>query len=87
VDRDASKLGRVLCRIIPVTLSSALLILPAAGQATSGSIYAQFRAEVFNVFNNVNLNLPNSTQSSPAFGTISGAGAPRIVQLALRISF
>jgi hypothetical protein len=48
---------------------------------------AQFRAEVFNVFNNVNMNLPNSTQSSPAFGTISGAGAPRIVQFALRLSF
>jgi hypothetical protein len=47
----------------------------------------QFRGEVFNVFNNVNLNAPNSTRSSPAFGTISGAGAPRIVQLALRLSF
>jgi hypothetical protein len=47
----------------------------------------QFRGEVFNVFNNVNMNTPNSTKSSPAFGTISAAGAPRIVQFALRLSF
>ena len=47
----------------------------------------QFRVEFFNIFNNVNMNLPNSTQRSPAFGTISGAGSPRIVQCALRLSF
>jgi hypothetical protein len=47
----------------------------------------QFRGEVFNVFNNVNMSAPNSTKSSPAFGTISGASAPRIVQFALRLSF
>ncbi len=47
----------------------------------------QFRGEVFNVFNNVNMTSPNSNEKSPAFGTISAAGAPRIVQLALRLSF
>jgi hypothetical protein len=47
----------------------------------------QFRAEVFNLFNNVNLNNPNAVMTSPKFGTISGASAPRIVQLALRLSF
>jgi hypothetical protein len=47
----------------------------------------QFRGEVFNVFNNVNMNLPNSTKSSPAFATISGASSPRIVQFALRFAF
>jgi hypothetical protein len=47
----------------------------------------QFRGDIFNVFNNVNMNAPNSTKSSPAFGTISGASAPRIVQFALRLSF
>jgi hypothetical protein len=50
-------------------------------------VTVQFRAEVFNVFNNVNMNPPNSTQNSPAFGTISGAGSPRIVQFALWLSF
>jgi len=47
----------------------------------------QIRAEIFNGFNNVNMNAPNTTKESPAFGAISGAGPPRIVQLALRISF
>jgi hypothetical protein len=47
----------------------------------------EFRGEVFNIFNNVNMSAPNGTKSSPAFGTISAAGAPRIVQLALRLSF
>jgi hypothetical protein len=47
----------------------------------------QLRGEVFNAFNNVNMSAPNSTKSSPAFGTISSAAAPRILQLALRFSF
>jgi hypothetical protein len=50
-------------------------------------ITLQLRGEVFNLFNNVNMNAPNGTQSSPAFGTISASGAPRIVQLALRLAF
>ncbi len=50
-------------------------------------ITVQFRGEIFNVFNNVNMNTPNSTKSSPTFGTISAATAPRVVQLALRLSF
>jgi hypothetical protein len=61
---------------------SAFKTLPVAKETS-----LQFRAEVFNLFNNVNLNAPNSTRSSPAFGTISSAGAPRIVQLTLRLSF
>jgi len=47
----------------------------------------QFRGEIFNIFNNVNMSAPNSNMSSPAFGTIPAAGAPRIVQLALRLTF
>ena len=50
----------------------------------------QFRAETFNIFNNVNLATPNATLSSPQFGTIGGlAGnaAPRILQLAVRYQF
>lgn len=54
---------------------------------TDRGITFQFRGEVFNVFNNVNLNAPQSALNSPVFGTISSSGAPRIVQLALRLSF
>ena len=47
----------------------------------------QFRGELFNLFNNVNLNNPNGTRSSSQFGKITGSGSPRIVQFSLRYSF
>ena len=47
----------------------------------------QFRAEFFNVFNNVNLNNPTSSLNSSGFGTINGASSPRIGQLALKLKF
>jgi len=47
----------------------------------------QFRAEVFNLFNRVNLSNPNANQSANNFGKITGAGAPRVIQLALKYAF
>lgn len=47
----------------------------------------QFRGEIYNLFNNVNLSNPNSNLKSPQFGKITGSAAGRIVQLALRYSF
>jgi hypothetical protein len=47
----------------------------------------EFRAEFFNVFNNVNFNNPNSNQSSGQFGRITSALDPRIVQIGLRLQF
>ena len=50
-------------------------------------VSSQFRAEFFNVFNNVNFNLPNANVSSASFGQITSAGDPRILQLALKLQF
>ncbi|MBI4874342.1 MAG: TonB-dependent receptor [Acidobacteria bacterium] len=47
----------------------------------------QFRSEFFNLFNRVNLNNPNANQSAATFGRISGAGSPRVIQMALKYMF
>jgi hypothetical protein len=48
---------------------------------------AQFRAEFFNLFNNVNFNGPSTSLSSSSFGKITSANDPRILQLALKFTF
>jgi hypothetical protein len=47
----------------------------------------QFRAEFFNVFNNVNFGVPGSTVGQPTFGKITAANDPRILQLTLKFLF
>ena len=47
----------------------------------------QFRAEFFNIFNNVNFRLPNNDLNSPNFGEIQAAQPGRVVQLALKLLF
>jgi outer membrane receptor protein involved in Fe transport len=47
----------------------------------------QLRGEFFNFFNHANLDAPNVTVNSPAFGLISGASSPRIVQVAAKVIF
>ena len=47
----------------------------------------EFRAEMFNALNRVNLGNPNATFSSTLFGRITSANDPRIIQLGLRYSF
>jgi len=49
----------------------------------------QFRAEFFNLFNNVNLRLPNSNVSSAQFGRITAVvdDSQRIVQFGLKLDF
>jgi hypothetical protein len=43
-----------------------------------------FKAEYFNLINWTNLQQPTNTLSSPALGSITNAGDPRIGQFALR---
>jgi hypothetical protein len=52
-----------------------------------GQRQIQFRAEAFNVFNLVRLNLPTSAQNASTFGLITSADDPRIIQLALKVVF
>ncbi len=47
----------------------------------------QFRAEIFNLFNRVNLGNPANNASAANFGQITSAGSPRVIQLALKYSF
>jgi hypothetical protein len=50
-------------------------------------VKVQFRAEFFNVFNNVNFSDPGATVGTPGFGRITSAMDPRILQLTLELMF
>jgi Carboxypeptidase regulatory-like domain/TonB dependent receptor len=50
-------------------------------------INLQFRADMFNALNHVNLGGPNGSINSPQFGFINGAGGMRSMQLGLRLQF
>lgn len=48
----------------------------------------QLRAEFFNIFNIVNLGLPNTNLSSPNYGRITATrGLPRVIQFAAKFNF
>lgn len=47
----------------------------------------QMRVEAFNLLNRVNYDLPDSFVGSPSFGAILSAGAPRRLQLGLKLLF
>ncbi len=51
------------------------------------SMSLQFRAEFFNLFNNVNFSQPNNYLGSSSTGQITSASDPRILQLALKLEF
>jgi hypothetical protein len=50
-------------------------------------VKAQYRLEMFNALNHTQLNNPDTSLSSPSYGSISGARDPRILQMALRLKF
>ncbi len=47
----------------------------------------EVRAEIFNLFNTVNLGAPNGVAGTAAFGTITSALDPRVMQLAVKLLF
>jgi hypothetical protein len=51
------------------------------------SFYLQFRAEAFNAFNNVQFNPPEMSIVSPNFARLTSALRPRVMQMALRLTF
>ena len=53
----------------------------------SSSTRLQFRAEVFNVLNHVNLGLPVADLNSSSFGRILSAGPPRLMQFGVKWIF
>ncbi len=53
----------------------------------SASKALEARAEVFNLTNTPPLGAPNGVLGSAAFGTITSAGDPRVIQLALKFVF
>lgn len=56
--------------------------------APEGRVTLQFRAELFNIFNRVQFGYPGQSVGSSSFGQInSQVNTPRLVQLALRLSF
>ncbi len=55
--------------------------------AVGGRRRFQFRTEVFNAFNRVNLGVPNIQRESSGFGQILGSGNARIVQFGLKFYF
>jgi hypothetical protein len=69
---------------------SKLIPLVEAGPGGSGPWQLEFRADVFNIFNNPFLTATGTawrTVSSPSFGQFNSAGSARKVQLALRLSW
>jgi hypothetical protein len=56
--------------------------VPVAGRAAM-----EFRAEIFNLFNTPNFGAPAAVAGTPAFGTITSALDPRVVQVAAKLLF
>ncbi len=62
-----------------------LAVMRRVPLATSKAL--ELRAEIFNLTNTPPLGVPNTTAGAAAFGTITSAGDPRVVQLAVKVIF
>jgi hypothetical protein len=66
--------------------ASAVTNLAAMKDLRAGdALRFQLRGEFFNAFNQVNFSAPDRQRSSANFGRIRGAGAGRVVQVALKV--
>jgi outer membrane receptor protein involved in Fe transport len=52
-----------------------------------GRVGLQFRAEMFNVFNRTNFTNANTVMGNPAFGRLTAALEPRLIQFGIRATF
>jgi hypothetical protein len=55
----------------------------AGGRRTS----LEIRVEAFNLTDTPSLGAPNTVAGTPGFGAIGGAGDPRVLQLAAKVTF
>src|ERR1700733_10987959 len=83
---DFGGLGRGLAIRAPGQKSIDLML--SKQMAIREKLNLEFRAEAFNLFNWVNFGAPDSNVGDPGFGIISSTTtSPRILQLALKLSF
>ena len=52
----------------------------------SAATELEFRMEAFNITNTPSFGAPNGSFGSPAFGTITTAADPRVIQLAVKVN-
>ena len=57
--------------------------IPIVGERFS----AELRADFFNIFNHTEFQMPTLTYADPSFGQVTSTYDPRIIQLAVRLSF
>ena len=85
----SADLEKTLLRLIDAGARRVVLDLSLLKNVAIGGVRAlQFRLELYNALNRVNLGNPNTTVTSSAFGTIAAQnGLPRQLQIAARLSF
>ncbi len=69
----------------PAFRSADLALIKVSSLADRSTI--EFRVEAFNLTNTPPLGVPGTILGTPSFGSISSAGSPRVLQVALKIGF
>ena len=52
-----------------------------------GQVRLQYRLEMFNAFNHTQFSGVGTTLGTPTFGTVTSAGEPRLIEMALKLTF